>query len=156
MCFSFHFIFGQGLPCNSDVYISLQNETWVHDLNTMKGTQLGLKGFVTAIFMTQLIMGKLIWRRNPNYTRFLKVPLNLTFILALQFGLYGANFLLLVNQAYFNCSTGSLFKLDITLPFSYPWSLFGCFGYFLQHYLDAVAIVVNKSASRSLLVLEKP
>lgn len=83
MGFSFHFIFGQGLPCNSNVYISLQNETWVHDLNTMEGTQLGLKGFVTAIFMTQLIMGKLIWRQNPNYTRFLKVPLNLTFIFGL-------------------------------------------------------------------------
>jgi hypothetical protein len=34
-----------------------------------------------------LIVEKLIWRRNPNCTRFLKVSLNLTcFNLALQFG----------------------------------------------------------------------
>lgn len=56
-------------------------------LTQWKGLNWGLKQLSVLFLMAHLIVEKLIWRRNPNCTRFLKVSLNLTcFNLALQFG----------------------------------------------------------------------
>jgi hypothetical protein len=48
----------QGLPSNSDVYLPLQNEIWLQDLDAMEGAQLGLEAVVNAIFDGSVDCGK--------------------------------------------------------------------------------------------------
>jgi hypothetical protein len=108
-----------------------------------KGLNWGLKQLSMLFSMAQLIVGKLIWIRNPNCTRFLKVSLNLTYIIfALQFGLQGAKF----PSA---CQPGLLQQL-LSLKWTEPnlavihGHYLDALGPFLKHHPDAVASVVNK------------
>ena len=112
-------------------------------LTQWKGLNWGLKQLSVLFLMAQLIVEKLIWRRNPNCTRFLKVSPNLTyFILALQFGLQGAKF-------PSPCQPGLLQQL-LALKWTEPnlavihGHYLDALGPFLKHYPDAVASVVNK------------
>lgn len=93
----------KGYLSNSDVYLPLQNEIWLQDLDAMEGAQLGLEAVVSAIFDGSFDSGKTDLETKSQLHKIFE---GFTKPNLLYFGhtvlVQGANFLLLVNQAYFN------------------------------------------------------
>lgn len=80
-------------------------------LTQWKGLNWGLKQLSVLFLMAHLILEKLIWRRNPNCTRFLKVSPNLTLFWPYSLVYRVLSFFCLSTRL---TSTASFFKVDRT------------------------------------------
>ena len=76
-----------------------------------KGLSWGLKQLSVLYLMAQLIMERLVWRWNPNCTKFSKVSPNLTLFLTNYWGLQCAKFPSAFTR---HTSAASFFKVDRT------------------------------------------